>query len=310
MREGKKAMKHEKGTIGFLMQFLVMVFLVLGHPFTLNAADQLSPPRSTTLWKVDSAQNSVYILGSIHVLKKENYPLNEKIYQAFDESPNAVFEVDLDGLTSPEVQMEVLTTGFYTDGRNLEAAISPESYAFVKTQLKDRGMNIEQFQPMKPWMIATTIMTLELQKLGFEMNQGVDKHLFDRAKATGKHIQGLETIEYQLGLFDNLSPKTQELFLLQTLGELAIFETQINNVVEAWTQGRTEGLEGMLDNMRQFPEVYEALITKRNKNWIPHIETFLEQKEKYLIVVGTLHVLGEEGLLAMLKKKGYIIEQM
>ena len=304
-------MKQQRRTTRITIQCLVTaLLLLLLDPFTLYATEQLSLTHSNSLWKVQSAKNTIYILGSIHMLKKENYPLSREIYQVFEEVPNVVFEVHLDGLTSPEVQMQMLTKGFYTNGQNLEGAISPESYALVKTQLKDRGMNIEQFHPMKPWMIATTITTLELQKLGFGSNQGVDQHLFGKAKDAGKHIQGLETIEYQLNLFEKLSPKAQELFLLQTLGELAILERQINDVVQAWTQGRTEGLKVMLDNMRLFPEVYEALITKRNKNWMPEIESYLQQKEKYLIVVGILHVLGHEGLLAMLKEKGYVIEQL
>ena len=198
----------------------------------------------------------------------------------------------------------------YTDGQTLENVLSPENYTLAKTKLKKRGYKIELFKLMKPWMLASTITILELQKLGFETIHGVDQHFFEKAKAEGKTIEGLETVEYQLNLFDNLSPKTQEQFLLQTLGEIDILEQQTHQLVESWTHGLIKGLEVMLENMQEFPEVYEALITERNNDWLPHVESFLQKEEPYMMVVGTLHLLGEEGLLAMLKEKGYIIKQL
>ena len=262
------------------------------------------------LWSVTSSHNTVYLLGSVHVLKQENYPLHDTIYQSFDNAQHLVFEVNLDEMSSPLTQISSLRKGMYTDGRTLSDALSPESYALTQTQLEKHGYNMGMFTLMKPWMLATTITILELQKLGFGTDHGVDQHFFEKAKAEGKSIEGLETVEYQLNLFDSLSPKTQESYLLQTLGEMNSLEQQTHNLVESWTQGRIEGLELMLDDMKKFPEVYEALITQRNKNWLPHVESYLLEHEPYMVVVGTLHLLGEKGLLAMLKEKGYTIAQL
>ena len=162
---------------------------------------------------------------------------------------------------------------------------------------------------MKPWLLATTLTTLELQQLGFSLEKGVDFHIFKKAKERGKKIEALETVSYQLGLLDNLSAKTQELFLLQTLDELNILEKDMEQIVRSWSAGKTEGLEVLLNNIQEFPEVYTAMITERNKNWMPHIESYLQEQETYFIVVGTLHLIGEKGLLAMLRAKGYRITQ-
>ncbi|GJL50571.1 MAG: GumN protein [Nitrospirales bacterium] len=257
-----------------------------------------------------SDQNTIYLLGSVHVLKQENYPLHDTINQAFESASHLVFEVNLDEISSPLTQKRSLTKGLYTDGRTLRDALSPGNFAFTKSKLKNRGYSIEMFNRMKPWMLATTITILELQKLGFGTDHGVDQHFFQRAKAQGKTVEGLETVEYQLNLFDSLSPKTQEQFLLQTLDEINILEQQTHQLVNSWTHGQIEGLEVMLENMKKFPEVYEALITRRNNSWLPHFESYLQKHETAMIVVGTLHLLGKQGLLAMLQEKGYVIKQL
>ena len=292
---------------------LAAIFCLIGlllAPGALQATEIQSGSPSSCLWKVQSGQNTIYLLGSIHLLKKENYPLHQNIYRAFDQASNVVFEVDLHEMSSPQVQLEAVAKGMYTNGKSLKDALSPESYERVKTHLKNHGMGIGLFSLMKPWMMATTITTLELQKLGFQIDQGVDTHLFQKAQAAGKTIVGLETVSYQLSLFDGLSPKTQELFLLQTLEELSILEKETQQIVESWSQGRTDGLEVMLKSMRQFPEVHKALITTRNNNWMPQIESYLLEEDTSLIVVGTMHLLGDEGLLSMLQDKGYRISQL
>ncbi|WP_454063964.1 TraB/GumN family protein [Candidatus Nitrospira salsa] len=289
---------------------LIALTLQLLLPHSLQANDVGQTHATSCLWSVTSGPNTIYLLGSIHVLKQENYPLHDTINQAFESASHLVFEVNLDEISSPLTQKRSLTKGLYTDGRTLRDALSPGNFAFTKSKLKNRGYSIEMFNRMKPWMLATTITILELQKLGFGTDHGVDQHFFQRAKAQGKTVEGLETVEYQLNLFDSLSAKTQEQFLLQTLDEIDILEQQTHQLVNSWTHGQIEGLEVMLENMKKFPEVYEALITQRNNNWLPHFESYLQKHETAMIVVGTLHLLGKQGLLAMLQEKGYVIKQL
>jgi len=289
---------------------ILVLTLQFLFPHLLQAKDSEPGQATSCLWSVTSGQNTIYLLGSVHVLKQENYPLHDKINQAFDAASHLVFEVNLDELSSPRTQKHSLMKGLYTDGRTLQDTISPKSFALAKTKLKTRGYNIETFTLMKPWMLATTITILELQKLGFGTDHGVDQHFFQRAKTQGKTVEGFETVEFQLNLFDGLSASTQEQFLLQTLAEMNILEQQTRQLVNAWTDGQIEGLEVMLENMKNFPEVYEALITRRNNNWLPQIESYLQKHETTMIVVGTLHLLGKQGLLAMLNEKGYIIQQL
>jgi uncharacterized protein YbaP (TraB family) len=221
-----------------------------------------------------------------------------------------MFEVDLDGLSSPPAQMNMLRKGLYLNGESLPNVLSPESYAIAKGNLTKLGLNIEDFHRMKPWMMATAVMAMELQKLGFESAYGVDRHFFEKAKAARKGIQGLETVEFQLDLFDKLSPSMQEQFLLQTLEELESLGTQVRDMVKAWKQGNVQELETLLAGMEEYPELNQALVINRNNDWLPHIEKALQENEPVFIVVGALHLLGKDGLVAILKEKGYLVQQL
>jgi uncharacterized protein YbaP (TraB family) len=291
---------------------LVILVLILGHPaLAAQRPQEVSVVENPQiLWKVQSPKNTIYLAGSIHVLQKEHYPLHHAFDEAFKASSRLMLEVDLAVLSSPLAQMNMLRKGLYLNGETLPTVLSPESYATAKAGLAVLGQHIEDFHRMKPWMVATAVMALELQKLGFESAYGVDRHFLEKAQATGKAIQGLETVEFQLNLFDQLSPSIQEQFLLQTLEDLKNLGTQVSDMVKAWKLGNVQELETLLGGMGEYPELNQALVINRNHDWLPHVERALQEKEPVFIVVGALHLLGKEGLIESLKAKGYVVQQL
>lgn len=291
---------------------LVILVLLWSHlALAVNSTHEVPVVESAQiLWKVQSPQNTIYLAGSIHVLQKDHYPLHHEFDDAFNASSRLIFEADLDGLSSPLAQMNMLRKGLYLNGETLPTVLSPESYVTAKAGLAGLGQQIEDFHRLKPWMVATAVMALELQKLGFESAYGVDRHFFEKAKAAGKDIQGLETVEFQLNLFDQLSPSIQEQFLLQTLEDLKNLGTQVSDMVEAWKQGNVQQLEALLAGMGEYPELNQALVINRNHDWLPHVERALQEKKPVFIVVGALHLLGKEGLVEALKEKGYLVQQL
>ncbi len=302
-----------------VLVFQVRTWSVLGllvlfwgcSTLTAHSTQDIPPTDSShILWKIQSPHNTIYLAGSIHVMQKEDYPLDQAFDRAFQHSSRVIFEVDLDGLSSPSAQMNMLQKGLYLNGESLLKVLPPESYATAKTGLAGLGQQIEDFHRMKPWMVATAVMALELQKLGFDSAYGVDRHFYEKAKAAGKDIQGLETVEFQLNLFDQLSPSTQEQFLLQTLEELKNLNTQVRDMLQAWKQGHAQQLETLLAGMADYPELNQTLVLNRNQAWLPHMEQALQEKEPVFIVVGALHLLGKEGLVEALKAKGYRVEQL
>src|SRR6188508_3410296 len=173
------------------------------------------------MWKVEGpGGSSAYLLGSLHVLTADMYPLHATINKAFAESKTLVEEVDIDETSDPMIMMAALSKAMLTDGRTLDQIIAPDVYAEVKKRAEKAGMPMAAIQRMKPWLVAITLMGPTLQAAGFKPELGIDRHFYDRAIVTGMKRQALETLAYQLDRLDSLSPKLQEELLKTTMEDL------------------------------------------------------------------------------------------
>jgi uncharacterized protein YbaP (TraB family) len=264
-----------------------------------------------SLWRVTSKDNTVYLLGSLHLLREENYPLSNVIEKAFEESKVLVLEVDLGVTSDPTTQLMMLTKGMFSQGQSLEKSLNKNTYSLARDKVRELGMDITMFNAFKPWYFALTLSTLKLQSLGFNPAYGVDYYFYRKAKTSEKQILGLETLEYQLNLLDKMSSPYQDLLVYQTLRDLETIEKEMNTIVHAWVSGDIITLEKkLLENFLDYPDLYELLVVKRNKNWISRIQTFLAKKDIHMIVVGAGHLVGKDGLLELLVAKGYSVEQL
>jgi uncharacterized protein YbaP (TraB family) len=150
-----------------------------------------------------------------------------------------------------------------------------------------------------------------LQKLGFDPNYGVDRYLAERAVKSGKTIVGLETAAFQIGLIDQLSQRDQEAMLRQSLKEMDLLDRALDQIVRAWSTGDVIALGALLlSGMREYPAVHQAIIVDRNRRWLPRIEKMIEQGESALITVGAAHLVGKDGVIELLRARGYTVEQM
>jgi uncharacterized protein YbaP (TraB family) len=277
----------------------------------LSATIEAQSPQKHFLWKVEATSgSSAYLVGSIHVLTADAYPLPAAIDNAFAASKTLVEEVDLDEMSDPAMMMAALAKAMLTDGRTLDQLISAETYAEVKKRAEGYGMPIAALQRMKPWLVAVTLMAPTLQSAGFKPELGVDRHFFDRAKEKNMKRQGLETLAYQLDRFDQMSPKLQEDLLKATIDDLDTQVAGVNDMVKAWTSGDVAMVEKLtLTAFLESPELYQRLLLERNQNWVPHIERCLTDNAACFVVVGAAHLVGKDGLPALLTKKGYTVSQ-
>ena len=287
------------------MRFVV-VFLAL-----LATGASAQSPAKNFLWRVEAPGGaSAYLLGSLHVLTPDAYPLSPVIEKAFAESRTLVEEVDLDEMNDPMQMMAALSKAMLTDGQTLDQLVSAATFAEVKKRAEGYGMPMMAIQRMKPWLVAITLMAPTLQAAGFKPELGIDKHFFDRAKEKGLKRQALETLAYQLDRFDQMSPKLQEEMLKATIDDL---DTQVGGVKEmvlAWTKGDVATLEKLtLTAFLESPELYQRLLLERNQNWMPHVERCLTDRAGCFIVVGAAHLVGKDGLPVLLAKKGYKVTQ-
>jgi uncharacterized protein len=287
------------------ISLLVIFSIVLLH--TQGVAEG---NKRACLWKLKSEKNTVYILGSIHLLKKDAYPLAQTLERAFDDSQAVVLEIAPDAMTQERVQKLFLSKGLYGDKESLKGNVTEATYEFVRKRTEELGLDIERFNRFKPWLLGLTLAVVKLQKLGLDPEYGIDKYFFDKAKKAGKEVISLETAEYQIDLFDGMSASLEEELLLQTLRDLDVMEKEIDRIVAAWASRDTATLETtLLKSLREYPEVYNKLLKERNKNWLPIIERLIGQEKNYLVVVGVGHLIGADSLISLLKGKGYSLDQ-
>jgi len=288
-----------------------VLLILFCRTFAVAAQDSRPAPVKSCLWRVVSKASTVYLLGSVHVLKSDVYPLSQAIEQAFSDSTKLVLEVNLDSLNSPEAQQMVLSKALLPEGKTLNEVLSPATYQAVRKKVDDLGLNLEALQRMKPWFLSLSLVAMKLQQLSYDAQYGVDRHFFDRARKAKKEVLGLETADFQINLLDGLPAKTQERSLLQTLKELDQFETEFELLVSAWSAGQVKELDNLLlKSFKEYPDVYAKLISERNRNWLPKIESHFENGHKTLVVVGAAHLVGDDGLVELLKGKGDSVQQL
>jgi uncharacterized protein YbaP (TraB family) len=276
----------------------------------LVVSDTSDAQEKTLLWKVSNDKHSIYLLGSIHYLKKENFPLHKAILTAFNASKRLVLEVDLNRISPAAAQRVTLEKAMYRDGQTLQQNVSEETYQLAEQHAAKLGIDMKIMGPMKPWFVALTLLAIKFQQIGLDPNLGVDHYLAERAKASGKATSGLETLEFQVGLFDQLSKRDQESLLRETVGEMELLVTNINQIVQSWLNGDSDSLETLLlGGMKEYPELHEKIIVERNRRWVPQIEKILAQDGDAIVVVGAAHLVGKDGVIEMLKARGYRLEQ-
>lgn len=276
-----------------------------------SATGSAQDARKHFLWKVEGPGGSVaHLLGSLHVLTPEFYPLSPAINKAFAASKTLVEEVDFDEMSDPAQMMNALGKAMLVDGRTLDQIVAPSTFAEVAARAGKAGLPMAALQRMKPWLVAITLMGPTLQAAGFTAELGVDRHFFDRAKEAGLKRQSLETLAYQIDRFDQLPLKLQEDMLVSGMKDLDMQVGNVKEMAQQWAAGDVRALEkSLLLSFDNSPELYDRLLVERNRNWVPHVDTCLQQDAGCFIVVGAAHLVGPDGLPAMLAKKGYRVTQ-
>jgi uncharacterized protein YbaP (TraB family) len=281
---------------------------------SLVAVLSLSPSAASSsfLWTaIGPHGGTVYLAGSIHVLSNQYYPLAPAFEAAFDQSDLLVEEVDMAEMLGPDAQLLMLTRGMMPAGQTLDTVVSPATMDDVRSRVSGLGLPLAPLQLFKPWSLALTLQGLELQKAGLDADLGLDRHFFDRALETNKRVQGLETLAYQISRFDEMPMPLQDRLLAETLKEMDTTTTSVDEMAHAWQSGDAAGIERLvLKDLKSEPQIYERLLVERNRNWLPKIEALFSRPRPAFVVVGAAHLVSSDGLLQMLRAKGYSVTQM
>ncbi len=264
-----------------------------------------------SMWLVEGQANRVYLLGSVHLLRRDDHPLPRAFDAAYEDAEALIMELDMDDLDPAAMQATTNRLGLIQDERTLKDFLGDALYEQAVAAAAAMDIPFDMLSKTEPWYAAITIEQLVLMRIGFNPMFGVEMHMTMKAQQDGKEITGLETVDEQLAFLDGLSINAQNDLLMQTLAEGDEIETLMNDMVRAWRVGDTEFLEtAMLGEIAQFPELYRAIVVDRNHRWVDQIEALLDERDDYLVVVGALHLIGSDGVPALLRQRGIRIGQL
>lgn len=261
------------------------------------------------MWQVSDGSRSLHILGSIHMLRPETYPLDDAIYAAFDAADIVAYEIDLSKLE--EAAPLMVARGFYQDGRRLQDVLPADVYTELAQRSEQLGMPLQMFATAKPWFIALTLSALVMQQGGYEGALGIDMHFLERTQQAGKEVVALETIEEQLDVFEGLTEGEQVAMLRATLEELDAGVEMLDEMTQMWRRGDVEAIaRTTTESMDGQANLEKRILHDRNERWVPQIEALLQSGRPALVIVGMGHLAGRGSVIELLREEGYQVSRV
>ena len=279
--------------------------------FTIIVFCHLSLYADTSVWIAKGAGQTVYLGGTIHMLRQSDFPLPTEFQRAYQQADTIIFETDIGNMNDPVLQQTMLTHMMYRDGQTLRSVLSPEAYAVLKAYCEKVGIPVTSLHPFKPAMAILTLLSLELQRMGVVQN-GVDVLFYHQAVTDGKSISGLESIETQLTFLSAMGEGNEDNFIIHAIRDFERTRALIEQIIAAWRAGKVTAFEQLFlaDMKRDYPRLHRKLLVERNQNWLPKIEAYFQTPEIEFVLVGAAHLVGEQGILKQLAKRGYTIRKL
>lgn len=268
---------------------------------------------ASSVWKVSKDKNYFYIGGTIHLLSEQDHPLPDEFNLAYNDASKIFFETDLAAAATPEFQSKFIAAMTYSDDRTLNSELEPAIYRKLADFMTSRHMPIDQFSKFQPWGVSLMIVLFEYQRLGMRPNFGVDAYFNDRALSDHKKIMGLETPDEQLNFLKSMAGMDQNAGIEYTLRDLQRLPDSIAAMKENWRSGDLESLAEsafMVQMQEEFPQIYNSIVTNRNNAWMEQLVRLTEDRETEFVLVGAMHLYGQEGILNQLAAQGFTVEQL
>lgn len=281
------------------MRSLILLCLII--PFHTFA--------ETSLWKVSKGDAELYIGGTIHLLSQSDYPLPVEFERAYCQAQKIIFETNLAAMVQSDAQEQFLKRVMYEQGKTLKDDLKPQTYQALADYLASSGMMIEMMDQFKPPMVVISLLMSELQRLDMA-DTGVDVYFHQKAVADDKKLGELESLQVQLEVIENMGKNQEDEMILQTIAEMKSLPLIMNDMKKAWRTGDIKKLEsiGIAPMKKDFPGLFRLLLVDRNNAWIPKIEALLATPEVEFVLVGALHLISNQGVLAKLRSLGYKVE--
>ncbi|MGV7208855.1 TraB/GumN family protein [Oxalobacteraceae bacterium A2-2] len=301
----------------------ILLALVLGQSAahavyaveSVEISSEAVQPRRGALYRVQHEGKTSYLFGTIHVGKDAFYPLEPVVSRALQDSRALVIELDI--REEQPFQLALARHGRYPEGDSVQRHLSRAALDKLVTALARAGVSLQSVQQYKPWLIANMLVGMEMERHGYQRSQGVEYALLDVAQKQSKAVRELESADYQLSLFDQLDEQKQETYMLENLADLEDGNSlkKSQELIEAWSRADRPRIDGVLRELTKGKSVsaafmHSVLLGQRNPEMATSIERIMQQDQVAFVGVGLLHLVGDEGVPQLLKRRGYQVEQL
>lgn len=278
--------------------FFVLLFLSVSSLFA-----------QSSVWKISDANHTMYLGGTIHVLRSSDYPLPHEFEQAYSQADYVVFETDLARTQSEMFAAMLAQKMILPPGQTLANKLTSSTYAELTSYLDSQHYNIRMFERLEPWAAVLTLTQLKFAQMGMDQS-GVDMHYSRRALSDQLPQRSLETVEEQIDIITGIGAGEEDVMILQTLREMKQLDAMIPWMVEEWRQGKTARLERELvqEMKNESPKMYQLILKQRNDRWKTKLIAMMQEDKKGFVLIGAMHLLGEDGLLEQFRMLGYKVE--
>jgi uncharacterized protein YbaP (TraB family) len=254
----------------------------------------------------------VYLLGSIHMATSDFYPLRAAIETAFAQADTLAVELNINAIDPVRLQSWIAQHGVYPPGETLRDHLRPETWRRLQDHLQQQHLDAGLIAHQKPGLVVIALSAAQLGGIGFSPALGIDAHFLDQAGAQHKNIVELESLEQQLTLLSTMPDA--DLLIGQAIDQASALNAAMDALCTAWKRGDADALANFLlnDDLRAHPEyraLFDRLYTQRNRAMAARIQEFLTSGKRYFVVVGAAHLIGAEGIVALLKRDGIAVEQ-
>jgi uncharacterized protein YbaP (TraB family) len=285
---------------------LLKTALVLFILFTASGVEAES-----SVWVAKSSKANVYLAGSFHIMRASDYPLPAEFLTAYKDSRKIIFEVLPGETESPEYMGKFLSLAIYNDGTTLKDHITTAAYAKAENFCKARNYPLEQYQLFKPTFFVMTLTVSEMNKIGADPQKGIDYFFKEKALQDGKTTESLETMDQQISLLTSMDVSFGSEQILESIGELKQMEIMLGELLAVWRKGDAAKMEELyIKDLKLYPKLYQTLIVDRNNKWVRNIEGYLNGSGNTMVVVGAAHLVGADGLVNLLRKRGYKVVKL
>ena len=264
------------------------------------------------VWKVSDGDSYIYLGGTVHLLRPSDFPLPDAYQQAYDDSERIFLETDLAAMTEIAVQQRMLRQLTYGDGRTLRSVLDEDVYQELTQYVENvTGMPMVMMDSFRPGLLVSSLSVLEFQRLGFTP-EGVDAHFYARAIEDGKPVGELETVDEQFAVLASMGEGYENEFIRYSLQDIDNIGDSIESLVRAWRSGNEQQLEAdfVTPMQEQSQALYDSLLANRNHAWMARIEAMFTEPGTEYVLVGAAHMVGDDGLLRLLRERGFQVSRL